>query len=29
MIDTFKPLWLTEEGMKIMSDDYYKSWIEA
>jgi len=29
MIDTFKPLWLTEEGMKIMSDDYYKSWIDA
>jgi homogentisate 1,2-dioxygenase len=28
MIDTFKPLWLTEEGLKIMSDDYYKSWIE-
>lgn len=29
MIDTFKPLWLTEEGLKIMSDDYYKSWIDA
>ncbi|MFM7015004.1 MAG: homogentisate 1,2-dioxygenase [Bacteroidota bacterium] len=28
MVDTFKPLWLTEEGCKIMSDDYYKSWIE-
>ncbi|MBK7887869.1 MAG: homogentisate 1,2-dioxygenase [Bacteroidetes bacterium] len=28
MIDTFKPLWLTEEGLKIMSDNYYKSWIE-
>jgi homogentisate 1,2-dioxygenase len=28
MVDTFKPLWLTEEGVKIMSDDYYKSWIE-
>ncbi|MFN0187722.1 MAG: homogentisate 1,2-dioxygenase [Bacteroidia bacterium] len=28
MIDTFKPLWLTEEGLKIMSDDYYKSWID-
>jgi homogentisate 1,2-dioxygenase len=27
MVDTFKPLWLTEEGLKIMSDDYYKSWI--
>lgn len=29
MIDTFKPLWLTEEGLKIMSDDYYKSWMDA
>lgn len=28
MIDTFKPLWLTEEGLKIMSDDYYKSWLD-
>ncbi len=28
MIDTFKPLWLTEEGVKIMTDDYYRSWIE-
>jgi homogentisate 1,2-dioxygenase len=28
MIDTFKPLWLTEEGLSIMSDDYYKSWME-
>lgn len=28
MIDTFKPLWLTEEGLKIMSDNYYKSWID-
>lgn len=28
MIDTFRPLWLTEEGLSIMSDDYYKSWIE-
>ena len=28
MVDTFKPLWLTEEGIKIMSDDYYRSWIE-
>ena len=28
MVDTFKPLWLTEEGVKIMSDDYYRSWIE-
>lgn len=29
MIDTFKPLWLTEDALKIMSDDYYKSWINA
>ncbi|MFN5347288.1 MAG: homogentisate 1,2-dioxygenase [Bacteroidota bacterium] len=28
MVDTFKPLWLTEEGVKIMTDDYYRSWIE-
>jgi homogentisate 1,2-dioxygenase len=28
MIDTFKPLWLTEDGLSIMSDDYYKSWVE-
>ncbi len=28
MIDTFRPLWLTEDAVKIMSDDYYKSWIE-
>ncbi len=27
MIDTFKPLWLTEDAMKIMSDNYYQSWI--
>jgi homogentisate 1,2-dioxygenase len=28
MVDTFKPLWLTEDGVKIMTDDYYRSWIE-
>ncbi|CAN5481278.1 homogentisate 1,2-dioxygenase [soil metagenome] len=28
MIDTFKPLWLTEDALAIMSGDYYKSWIE-
>jgi homogentisate 1,2-dioxygenase len=28
MIDTFRPLWITEEGKSIMSDDYYKSWVE-
>ncbi len=29
MIDTFKPLWLTEDAIKIMSEDYYQSWIEG
>ena len=28
MIDTFKPLWITENAVKIALDDYYKSWIE-
>ncbi|MFM2135328.1 MAG: hypothetical protein RL021_728, partial [Bacteroidota bacterium] len=28
MIDTFRPLWVTEEGARIMSDNYYKSWVE-
>jgi homogentisate 1,2-dioxygenase len=28
MIDTFKPLMVTEEALKIADDDYYKSWIE-
>lgn len=28
MIDTFKPLWITEEALKIESPDYYKSWLE-
>lgn len=27
MIDTFKPLWLTENAMELISDDYYKSWL--
>ena len=27
MIDTFRPLWITKEGVAIMSDDYYKSWL--
>lgn len=27
MIDTFKPLWLTEEALKIADDSYYKSWM--
>ncbi len=29
MIDTFKPLWLTEDSLKIKSDDYYLSWLEG
>jgi homogentisate 1,2-dioxygenase len=28
MIDTFRPLSLTEEAFAIESPDYYKSWIE-
>lgn len=28
MVDTFKPLWLTQEAVNIMSDDYHKSWLE-
>jgi len=28
MVDTFKPLWLTEAAMEIESPDYYRSWIE-
>lgn len=28
MVDTFKPLMITEEAMKIANDDYYKSWLE-
>ncbi len=28
MIDTFKPLWLTEDGETIMSEDYYLSWLD-
>jgi homogentisate 1,2-dioxygenase len=28
MVDTFKPLWLTEAAMAIESPDYYKSWLE-
>jgi homogentisate 1,2-dioxygenase len=29
MIDTFKPLWLTEYSLKIKTDDYYLSWMEG
>ena len=28
MVDTFKPLRVTEEAMKIADEDYYKSWLE-
>ena len=28
MVDTFKPLKLTEEAMQIADDDYHKSWLE-
>ena len=28
MVDTFKPLMITEEAMKIIDKDYYKSWLD-
>jgi homogentisate 1,2-dioxygenase len=28
MIDTFKPLMITHEAMKIDDGKYYKSWME-
>jgi homogentisate 1,2-dioxygenase len=28
MVDTFKPLKVTEEAMKIADEDYYKSWLD-
>ncbi len=28
MVDTFKPLQVTEEGMKIADESYHKSWLE-
>jgi len=28
MVDTFKPLMVTEEAMQIADEDYYKSWLE-
>ena len=28
MVDTFKPLMITEDAMKIADEDYYKSWLE-
>lgn len=27
MVDTFKPLWVTEDALGIESKDYYKSWM--
>jgi homogentisate 1,2-dioxygenase len=28
MVDTFRPLKITEEGMAIADDSYHKSWLE-
>lgn len=28
MVDTFKPLMVTEEAMKIADEQYYKSWLD-
>lgn len=28
MVDTFRPLWLTEDAMNIEDETYYKSWTE-
>src|SRR5690606_28373466 len=28
MVDTFKPLMVTEEAMKIADEKYYQSWLE-
>ncbi|AXO80512.1 homogentisate 1,2-dioxygenase [Olleya aquimaris] len=28
MVDTFKPLMVTEEALKIADEDYFKSWLE-
>ena len=28
MVDTFKPLMVTEEAMKIKDGDYFQSWLE-
>ncbi|TSE08027.1 MULTISPECIES: homogentisate 1,2-dioxygenase [Aquimarina] len=28
MVDTFKPLMVTEEAMKIADEEYHKSWLE-
>ena len=28
MVDTFRPLSITKQGLAIMSEDYFGSWIE-
>ena len=28
MVDTFKPLMVTEEAMKIADEEYYQSWLD-
>jgi homogentisate 1,2-dioxygenase len=28
MVDTFKPLFITEEGMRLDDGDYWKSWLD-
>jgi len=28
MVDTFKPLKVTEEAMEIADEEYHKSWLE-
>ena len=28
MVDTFKPLMVTEEGLKLSDDSYHKSWLD-
>lgn len=27
MVDTFRPLWVTEEAVRIMNPDYFRSWL--
>jgi homogentisate 1,2-dioxygenase len=29
MVDTFKPLMVTEEAMKISDDSYFQSWLDT
>ena len=28
MVDTFKPLMVTKEGLEIADDSYHKSWLD-